>query len=125
PSPFTSEVLSARPYAFLDDAPLEERRTRAVQARGLGEVREAGDLGRLDPAAIDAAAEDAWPLAGTPDEMHDALMALGVVAQAEAEASGWTRLLLALAAKGRATRLAPLRAVALSGSEGPAVEDGD
>jgi ATP-dependent Lhr-like helicase len=105
PSPFTSEVLSARPYAFLDDAPLEERRTRAVQARGLGEVRQAGDLGRLDPGAIEAAAEDAWPLAGTPDEMHDALMALGAVTAAEAEAAGWMPLLERLATDGRATVL--------------------
>ena len=102
PSPFTAEILGARPYAFLDDAPLEERRTRAVQARGLGEVRAAGDLGRLDPGAIEAAAEDAWPLAGTPDEMHDALMALGALTTEDAEASGWIPLLQALAQSRRA-----------------------
>ena len=105
PSPFTAEVLSARPYAFLDDAPLEERRTRAVVARGFGDARQVDDLGRLDPAAIDAVAEDAWPLAGTADEMHDALMALGVATAGEAEASGWTGLLQALAGEGRATLL--------------------
>jgi ATP-dependent Lhr-like helicase len=105
PSPFTAEVLSARPYAFLDDAPLEERRTRAVVARGLGDARQVDDLGRLDPGAIEAVAEDAWPLAGTPDEMHDALMALGALAAEEAEASGWTPLLDALASARRATML--------------------
>lgn len=105
PSPFTAEVLSARPYAFLDDAPLEERRTQAVVARGRGGAPQAGDLGRLDPGAIDAVAEDAWPLAGTPDEMHDALMALGVVTAGEAEASGWRPLLARLAADARATLL--------------------
>lgn len=105
PSPFTAEVLSARPYAFLDDAPLEERRTQAVVARGRGGATQAGDLGRLDPGAIDAVAEDAWPLAGAPDEMHDALMALGVVTAGEAEASGWVPLLARLAADARATLL--------------------
>ncbi|WP_028839437.1 DEAD/DEAH box helicase [Thermomonas fusca] len=105
PSPFTAEVLSARPYAFLDDAPLEERRTQAVVARGRGGATQAGDLGRLDPGAIDAVAEDAWPLAGTSDEMHDALMALGVVTAGEAEASGWLPLLERLAGEARATVL--------------------
>ncbi len=105
PSPFTAEVLSARPYAFLDDAPLEERRTRAVVARGLGDARQAHDLGRLDPGAIEAVAEDAWPLAGTPDEMHDALMALGALTADEAEASGWASLLRELADARRATLL--------------------
>jgi len=103
PSPFTAEILSARPYAFLDDAPLEERRTRAVQARGFGGVEQAGDLGRLDPAAVDAAREDAWPQAGTVDEMHEALMGAGVISQGEAEASGWFDLLQALAQLQRAT----------------------
>lgn len=105
PSPFTAEVLSARPYAFLDDAPLEERRTQAVVARGRGGTSQAGDLGRLDPGAIDAVAEDAWPLAGSADEMHDALMALGAVAAGEAEASGWLPLLERLAGEARATVL--------------------
>ncbi|QNU14248.1 DEAD/DEAH box helicase [Thermomonas sp. XSG] len=106
PSPFTAEVLSARPYAFLDDAPLEERRTQAVVARGRGGAsQQAGDLGRLDPGAIDAVAEDAWPLAGSADEMHDALMALGAVAAGEAEASGWLPLLERLSGEARATLL--------------------
>ena len=107
PSPFTAEVLSARPYAFLDDAPLEERRTRAVVARGMGDARQVDDLGRLDPGAIEAVAEDAWPLAGTADEMHDALMALGAATEDEALASGWMPLLHALAKERRATRLSP------------------
>jgi ATP-dependent Lhr-like helicase len=107
PSPFTAEVLGARPYAFLDDAPLEERRTRAVQARGLGEVRESGDLGRLDPAAIDAAAENAWPQPRDADEMHEALMQLGVATAGEAEASDWNDLLSRLAAARRATLVNP------------------
>ncbi len=35
PSPLALEVLNARPYAYLDDAPLEERRTQAVMGRRL------------------------------------------------------------------------------------------
>ncbi|MEO6234923.1 MAG: DEAD/DEAH box helicase [Thermomonas sp.] len=105
PSPFTAEILSARPYAFLDDAPLEERRTRAVQTRGFGGVEQAEDLGRLDPAAIDAAREDAWPQARDVDEMHEALMGAGVLMQGEAEASGWSELLQSLAQDQRATTL--------------------
>lgn len=105
PSPFTAEILSARPYAFLDDAPLEERRTRAVQARSFGGVEQAEDLGRLDPAAVEAAREDAWPQARNIDEMHEALMGAGVLLQGEAEASGWSDLLQALAQDRRATTL--------------------
>ncbi len=105
PSPFTAEILSARPYAFLDDAPLEERRTRAVQARGFGGVEQADDLGRLDPGAIEAAREDAWPQAGTVDEMHEALMGAAVFTRGEAEASGWSDLLQTLARDRRATTL--------------------
>ena len=105
PSPFTAEILSARPYAFLDDAPLEERRTRAVVQRGLGDARQAEDLGRLDAAAIEGVAEDAWPLAGSADEMHDALMTVGVLGAREAAASGWEPLLQQLAEARRATRI--------------------
>ncbi|HWS78864.1 MAG TPA: helicase-related protein, partial [Thermomonas sp.] len=105
PSPFAAEVLSARPYAFLDDAPLEERRTRAVVARGFGDASQAGDLGRLDIAAIEGAREDAWPQPRDADEMHEALQLLGVATMGEAEASGWMSLLERLARDGRATRV--------------------
>ena len=81
PSPFAAEALNARPYAFLDDAPLEERRTQAVMARRYAEADSADDLGRLDPAAIDGVREEAWPEARNADEMHDALMGLGCVTQ--------------------------------------------
>ena len=105
PSPFAAEVLSARPYAFLDDAPLEERRTRAVVARGVGDASQAEDLGRLDLGAIEAAREDAWPQPRDADGMHEALMQLGVATAGEAEASGWMTLLEQLARHRRATRL--------------------
>src|SRR6185503_21030306 len=61
PSPLAHEVLSARPYAFLDDAPLEERRTQAVMTRRFMAPETASDLGRLDPEAIARVRAEAWP----------------------------------------------------------------
>ncbi len=78
PSVFAHQILNAMPYAFLDDAPLEERRARAVSLRrALPE--HAQDLGSLDLSAIKEAAEDAWPRIRDADELHDALLILGVV----------------------------------------------
>jgi ATP-dependent Lhr-like helicase len=105
PSPLAAEVLSARPYAFLDDAPLEERRTQAVQQRRWNDVGNHNDYARLDEAAIDAVREEAWPQARNADEMHDALFALGWVSGTEAEQHGWTTHLETLAHARRATRL--------------------
>ncbi|WP_310056164.1 DEAD/DEAH box helicase [Agrilutibacter niabensis] len=105
PSPFAAEALNARPYAFLDDAPLEERRTQAVMARRYADADSADDLGRLDPAAIADVREQAWPQVRNADEMHDALMGLGCVTQDEAEANAWTDWLRRLAKDHRATRL--------------------
>jgi ATP-dependent Lhr-like helicase len=51
PSPLASAILNARPYAFLDDAPLEERRTQAVLNRRWNEVHSGDDLGALDAPA--------------------------------------------------------------------------
>ncbi len=76
PSPFSHEILNANPYAFLDDAPLEERRARAVQLRGSLRTDFVGGAGILDPAAITQVAEDAWPEVRDPDELHDALLSL-------------------------------------------------
>ena len=73
PSPLAAEALNARPYAFLDDAPLEERRTQAVQNRRYVDPESADDLGQLDAEAIDAVREEAWPRARSADEMHEAL----------------------------------------------------
>ena len=83
PSPLAAEVLDARPYAFLDDAPLEERRTRAVSMRRALDPESAADVGRLDPEAIERVCEEAWPEAATPDELHDALVVLGFATAAE------------------------------------------
>ncbi|HVL57842.1 MAG TPA: DEAD/DEAH box helicase [Burkholderiaceae bacterium] len=106
PSPLALEILSARPYAYLDDAPLEERRTQAVMSRRWLDVETASDLGRLDPEAIERVRDEAYPGAETPDELHDALLWFGFLTPAEAAArAGWPELLEALAAARRATRL--------------------
>src|SRR5262249_32073781 len=70
PSPLALEVLSARPYAYLDDAPLEERRTQAVMSRRWLSPEMAADLGRLDPEAVARVRAEAWPEAATADELH-------------------------------------------------------
>jgi len=105
PSPFAAEALNARPYAFLDDAPLEERRTQAVMARRYADADSADDLGRLDLGAIEDVREQAWPQVRNADEMHDALMGLGCVTHEDAHAHAWSDWLRWLAKDHRATRI--------------------
>ena len=73
PSPLAAEILNAKPYAFLDDAPIEERRTQAVLNRRWTDPSSADDLGALDADAIDSVRDEAWPQARSADEMHEAL----------------------------------------------------
>ncbi|MEE9141679.1 MAG: DEAD/DEAH box helicase, partial [Gammaproteobacteria bacterium] len=84
PSPLSQEIIGARPYAFLDDAPAEERRTLAVQARRFTDPGDAAELSRLDPEAIKRVREEVWPLSRTADELHDALCWLGFMTEREA-----------------------------------------
>jgi ATP-dependent helicase Lhr and Lhr-like helicase len=106
PSPLALEVLSARPYAYLDDAPLEERRTQAVMSRRWLSPEDAADIGRLDPDAIARVRAEAWPEAGNADELHDALVWLGFLSVDEVAAQpAWRDWLLALAREKRAARL--------------------
>jgi ATP-dependent helicase Lhr and Lhr-like helicase len=106
PSLLALEVLSARPYAFLDDAPLEERRTQAVMARRWQDAESASDLGRLDPEAIARVRSEAWPDPVNAEELHDALLWIGGLTQAEVEAAPeWRDWLAALASDRRVTRL--------------------
>jgi ATP-dependent Lhr-like helicase len=106
PSPLAAEILNARPYAFLDDAPLEERRTQAVMSRRWSDPADTSDLGALDADAIAAVADEAWPHPRGSDEVQEALVALACVTHAEALAQeGWLVWLEELAAGGRATRL--------------------
>ncbi len=102
PSPFAHELLGAGPYAFLDDAPLEERRARAVSLRRTDAVG-AGEIGALDAAAIDEVRRQAWPEATTADEVHDALLTLGVLPLADARP--WAAQLRELVSAGRATQM--------------------
>jgi ATP-dependent Lhr-like helicase len=105
-SPLALEVLSARPYAFLDDAPLEERRTQAVMARRWLDPQSASDLGRLDKDAIERVRAEAWPEPTDAEELHDALLWLGCLTEDEARATpDWLGWLEALAKAKRATRL--------------------
>ena len=106
PSPLALEVLSARPYAYLDDAPLEERRTQAVMSRRWLAPEEAGELGRLDPEAIERVRAEAWPEPANADELHDALVWLGFLGADEARTQpGWGAWLAELARDKRAALL--------------------
>jgi ATP-dependent helicase Lhr and Lhr-like helicase len=119
PSPLAHEILAARPYSFLDDAPLEERRTQAVRVRRWLDPETASDLGALDGSAIARVREEAWPEAESADELHDALLTLTFLTAGEGRRSGWEPLFESLAAAGRATlvRAAPVPRTA---GQGPA-----
>src|SRR5262245_53230956 len=149
PSPLCHELINANPYAFLDDAPLEERRTRAVSLRrGLGgAAAELAEVtGGLDAAAITAAEEEVALVVRDADELHDALQALWLIPWARGLelAPGAARWMDELVACGRATvvtwrrgdtehrawacteRLGAIRALlpgAVTGEDGPALAD--
>jgi ATP-dependent Lhr-like helicase len=76
PSQFSHEILNANPYAYLDDAPLEERRARAVQMRRVLPEAVLQEVGKLDPAAIARVSEEARPDVRDSDELHDTLQTL-------------------------------------------------
>ncbi|HEX5575113.1 MAG TPA: DEAD/DEAH box helicase [Gemmatimonadales bacterium] len=109
PSPLTHEILNARPYAFLDDAPLEERRTQAVYTRRAFEPSSADDLGALDPSAIQRVREEAWPEVQNADELHDALLTSGFLTEVEGlsgrEGESWGGYFGQLVRDGRADRI--------------------
>lgn len=113
PSPLAHEILGAKPYAFLDDAPLEERRTQAVQLRRLNTAKTASDLGQLDPAAVAQVIVEAHPDPRDPDELHDALVIHGFLTELEGrklEAEAGVALLEPLLRSGRATRASVISA---------------
>jgi ATP-dependent helicase Lhr and Lhr-like helicase len=117
PSQFSHEILNANPYAYLDDAPLEERRARAVEMRRVLPESVLEEVGKLDPAAIAQVREEAWPDVRDADELHDVLHTL-VALPEESQASlggtgetpvststqGWTYFFEQLADSGRAAR---------------------
>lgn len=76
PSQFSHEILNANPYAYLDDAPLEERRARAVEMRRMLPEAVLSEVGRLDPSAIAEVRDESWPDVRDADELHDVLQTL-------------------------------------------------
>ena len=84
PSPLAHEILNARPYAFLDDAPLEERRTQAVYARRATEASSASEFGALSIDAIERVRDEVRPDPRDGDELHDTLLAAGFLTEHEA-----------------------------------------
>ncbi|HKQ88374.1 MAG TPA: DEAD/DEAH box helicase [Candidatus Acidoferrales bacterium] len=120
PSQFSHEILNANPYAYLDDAPLEERRARAVEMRRMLPETVLSEVGRLDPAAIAEVRADAWPDVRDAEELHDALLTLVVFPVAENEVAqpikghlqsaldepsrSWSAFFEVLSANRRATR---------------------
>ncbi|MFY9550585.1 MAG: hypothetical protein WAU32_05490, partial [Thermoanaerobaculia bacterium] len=99
PSAFARGILSSQPYTFLDDAPLEERRTHAVFARRVLDPGTSDEIGTLDPEAIARVREEAWPEPADAEEVHEALLWMGFAAADEVD--HWRPWLDALAADGR------------------------
>jgi ATP-dependent Lhr-like helicase len=100
-SPFSHEILNSNPYAYLDDAPLEERRARAVELRKTLPSAGSSEVGQLDAAAIDEVREQAWPEARDADELHDALLTLVALPPA----AEWSAFFETLVQSRRATTL--------------------
>ncbi|MCI0666767.1 MAG: DEAD/DEAH box helicase [Methylococcaceae bacterium] len=105
PSPLAAEILNARNYAFLDGAPAEERRTRAVLSRRWLDPQTASDLGQLDRAAIEKVREEAWPSADSADELHEALSLLAFVVEDRETLPHWPALFEELIVQKRAARV--------------------
>jgi ATP-dependent Lhr-like helicase len=101
PSPFSHEILNANPYAYLDDAPLEERRARAVALRSTLRTDISQGIGVLDPEAIAQVAAESWPIVRDADELHDALLTLVALPPVPE----WQAFFDELAAANRATLL--------------------
>jgi ATP-dependent Lhr-like helicase len=102
PSPFSHQLINAAPYAFLDDAPLEERRTRAVSVRRTFSPDDVNDLSKLDADAIETVRAQAWPYVRDAEELHDTLLTVGAIA--ETEGAAWVELFDQLVKQGRAVR---------------------
>jgi ATP-dependent Lhr-like helicase len=101
PSAFARGILSSELYTFLDDAPLEERRTQAVLSRRALDNRSLDGLGALDPAAVECVHDEAWPQPESAEEVHDALLWMGFVT--DQEAVEWSDWLAHLSSQNRVT----------------------
>ncbi|HKQ48311.1 MAG TPA: DEAD/DEAH box helicase [Phycisphaerae bacterium] len=116
PSAFARGIISSQAYTFLDDAPLEERRTQAVFARRALDERSLDGIGALDPAAVARVREEAWPTPQSMEEVHEALLWMGFVT--DVEAVSWTEWLEQLAATNRVHHQ-DARWVAVDGPQAP------
>ncbi len=105
PSPFAQEIINARPYAFLDDAPFEERRTNAIRNRSWADPAEAKDFSLLDADAIARVREEAWPYVSNVEELHDGLFSLGYMSKQEFEAKNYQQWQQTLVDAGRILQL--------------------
>jgi ATP-dependent Lhr-like helicase len=92
-------ILNSELYTFLDDAPLEERRTQAVQSRRTLDQQTLDSIGALDPAAVQRVRDEAWPEVETLEEVHDALLWMGFVT--DEEAASWRDWLATLESQNR------------------------
>ncbi|MCE9594623.1 MAG: ATP-dependent DNA helicase [Planctomycetes bacterium] len=99
PSAFAHGILTSQPYTFLDDAPIEERRTQAVQRRRSFDAKSGDPLGELDPSAIQRVRDEAWPEPQSAEELHEALSWMGFAT--DAEAAEWSTWIGELARDGR------------------------
>ncbi|MFY9742734.1 MAG: DEAD/DEAH box helicase, partial [Candidatus Sulfotelmatobacter sp.] len=104
PSQFSHEILNANPYAYLDDAPLEERRARAVQMRRMLPESVLEEVGGLDPSAIAQVRQEAWPDVRDADELHDVLHTLVVLPESAVsnDSAQWKYHFERLISEGRA-----------------------
>jgi ATP-dependent Lhr-like helicase len=83
PSAFARGILNSEMYTFLDDAPLEERRTQAVLSRRSLDRNLADTVGALDPAAVERVRGEAWPQPESGEDVHDALLWMGFATDSE------------------------------------------
>ena len=85
PSLLAHGIINGRPYTFLDDAPLEERRSRAVStSRGVGELDEQGlpvaaERQALEPALVAEVVAQSAVRVRSSDELSDLLIDAGAV----------------------------------------------
>jgi ATP-dependent Lhr-like helicase len=104
PSSFARGILNSELYTFLDDAPLEERRTQAVISRRSLDPKALDNIGALEPAAVERVRQEAFPQPESMEEAHDALLWMGFVTDSEVEAGGWRNWLIELAGQKRVVR---------------------
>jgi len=117
PSPFAQEIINARPYAFLDDAPFEERRTNVIRNRSWADPAEARDYSLLDANAIRRVQEEAWPYVSNAEELHDALLSATYITAAEFKANEYGRWQETLLSERRICHLAAVGAKDIGGKD--------